>query len=207
MTLNEFTTEIAQRFGKELDMQYRQGLVPQINHWRSRLIRNSLQKNPGEKSQFLQSIYIPLTYGNYSCGPIQCQGSYSGTLPTLLRIGDTPFEYLGSTDGTSPYRFDDIGTDTWVSQGMTAHLFNNYRLDNNVVSIKNKRITAVMATGIFDSPEKAMEWQCNYTKTGCDWWNEEYPITGDIAAMVKTSLWQELGAPKEVLPERKDQDE
>jgi hypothetical protein len=207
MTLNEFTTEIAQRFGKELDMQYRQGLVPQINQWRSRLIRNSLEKHPNEKSQFLQKIYIPLIYGDYSCGSFQCQGSYSQPLPKLLRIGDTPFEYLGAGDGSSPYRSTDIGTEPWINQGMTAHLFNNYRIDNNVLIIPGKRIGAVTGAGIFDEPERAMEWQCKNTQTGCDWWNTEYPITGDIAAMVKTSLWQELGEPKETLPKHEDQDE
>lgn len=206
MTLNQFTTEIAGRYGRELDMQYRQWLVPQIGHWRSRLIRNSLEKRPQDKGQFLQSIYIPLTYGDYTCGGFECQGSFSATLPKLVRIGDTPFEYLGSLDGKSPYRYNDIGTESYISEGMTAHLFHGYRLDNNTVVIPDKRIKAVMATGIFDEPEKAMEWQCKYTGTGCDWWNAEYAITGDIAALIKTALWEELG-PQGDKPAREDQDE
>lgn len=207
MTLNEFTTEIAGKFGKELDLQYRQWLVPQINHWRSRLIRNSLEKRPNEKSQFLQTIYIPLTYGDFVCGTFTCQGSYSEKIPKLLRIGDTPFEYLGSSDGSSPYRYNDIGTNAWISKGITAWHFHNYNLINDQVIIPDKRITAVTAAGIFDEPQKAAEWQCKNTGTGCDWWNAEYPVTGDIAANIKKALWDDLGAPKEILPQKSDQDE
>lgn len=207
MTLNELTTEIAGRFGKELDMQYRQLLVPQINQWRSRLIRNSLEKRPQERSQFLQNIYIPLTYGQFNCSELACMGSYSEEIPMLLRIGDTPFEYLGSPDGSSPYRYNDIGTEAWLSEGITAHHFHGYQLANNQIVIPGKRIGQVLATGIFDEPEKAMEWQCRNTGTGCDWWNAKYPCSGDILAIMKTSLWQELGEPKEILPKKSDQDE
>ena len=158
MTLNEFTAELAARYGKQLDMQYRQWLVPQIGQWRSRLIRNSLEKRPQDKSRFLQSIRIPLTYGDYTCAGLECMGSISEEVPRLVRIGDTPFEYLGGADGRSPYRYNDIGTEAYIEQGMTAHLFGGYRLDNNKVIIPNKRISEVMATGIFDEPEKALEW-------------------------------------------------
>lgn len=207
MTLNEFTTEIAARFGKELDMQYRQWLVPQINHWRSRLIRNSLTKKPQERSQFLQTIHIPLTYGNYICEGFTCKGSYSEKLPKLLRLGDTPFEYLGGIDRKSPYRYTDVGTDAYINAGMTAHHFHNYDMPNNTILIADKRIGSVMGVGIFDEPEKAMEWECNHSDTGCDWWNEPYAVSGDIANDIKTALWDQLGAPKEVLPQKQDQDE
>lgn len=204
MTLNELTTEIAKGHGRELDLQYRQSLVPQINHFRSRFIRNSLGKNPKEKSQFMQSIIIPLTYGDYVCGDFVCKGSYSEVLPDIFRIGDTPFEYLGATDGSSPYRSNDIGTDTWINQGMTADRYYGYNLINKQVIIKNKRIDRVMASAIFDEPEKAMEWQCKKTGQGCDWWNSPYPITGDIYALILTTLHDLL---KENKPEKQDQDE
>lgn len=207
MTLNEFTTEIAAKFGKELDLQYRQWLIPQINQWRSRLIRNSLEKRPNERGQFLQSINIPLTYGNYICEGLTCIASYSQPLPKLLRIGDTPFEFLGSVDGSSPYRYNDIGTDEYIAEGITAHLFYPYSLDNDKIIIKNKRIAIVKGTGIFDEPEKAMEWQCRNAGEGCDWWNALYPVSGDIASDIKKALWDQLGSPKEILPQKSDQDE
>lgn len=209
MTLNQLTTEIAGRFGKELDMQYKQWLVPQVNQWRSRLIRNSLEKNPQDKSQFIQNIHIPLTYGNYTspCSGLSCMGSYSEEIPKLFRIGSTPFEYIGPSDGSSPYRNDDIGTAHYIAQGMTSHLYNDYELWDNRVIIKNKRIASIMGAGIFDEPEKVMAWQCKNSNQGCDWWNEEYPCTNDVTNMIVTSMWQTLGEPKAVLPEKQDQDE
>lgn len=207
MTLNELTTEIAGKYGKQLDMQYRQWLVPQINQWRSRLIRNSLEKRSNERGQFLQSIVIPLTYGSYTCSGIACMGSYSEKLPKLLRIGDTPFEFLGSLDGSSPYRYTDTGTDHYISQGKTAHHFISYDMDNDRLIIRNHRIGQVMGKGIFDEPEKVGEWQCKSTGTGCDWWNADYPVTGDIANDLKTAIWDQLGKTTEVLPSHKDQDE
>lgn len=202
---------IAGRFGKQLDLQYRQWLVPQINAWRSRLIRNTLEKRPQDKNRFLQSIQIPLTYGNITCG-FECMGSYSDTLPEVVRIGDTPFEYFGSVDGSSPFRFNDTGTDPWISQGMTAHLYHTYRLDteHGRVILPNQRITKVMATGIFDQPNEALAWQCSNGDGGCDWWNAEYPISGDILEMVKKALWDELdepGKPQEIQPAKANQDE
>lgn len=207
MTLNEFTTEIAGKYGKQLDLQYRQWLVPHINHWRSRLIRNSLQKNPNERSQFLQKIEIPLTYGNYICAGFSCTASYSEAIPKLLRIGDTPFEYLGPADGSSPFRYNDIGTAHYINAGMTAHLFLYYEMENDKVLIKNQRIARVSGAGIFDEPEKAMEWQCKTQSSGCDWWNEQYPVTGDIANDIKTGLWSQLDERGEIKPAHKDQDE
>jgi hypothetical protein len=207
MTLNEFTSELAARYGKELDMQYRQWLVPQIGQWRSRLIRNTIEKNPQDKSQFLQSIKVPLTYGDYVCGDIDCKGSFSEELPKLVRIGSTPFEYVGSIDGKSPYRYNDMGTEDYINQGMTAHLFLGYRVDNNTIVIPDHRIKEVKATGIFDEPEKAMEWQCRTENIGCDWWNADYPITGDIASLVKTAIWNELDPTRGEDPKRADQDE
>lgn len=207
MTLNEFTTEIAARVGKELDLQYRQWLVPQINQWRSRLIRNSLEKRPQERSQFLQSIIIPLTYGTYNCAGLPCVGSYSEPIPGLLRIGDTPFEYLGATDGSSPYRYNDIGTDSYINAGKTASHFLSYNMDNRMIIIKNHQIGEVGATGIFDEPNEIIQWQCQKQNQGCDWWNESYPISGDVAANVKTAIWDELGVPKGAMPQKQDQDE
>jgi len=206
MTLNEFTTEIAARYGKELDMQYRQWLVPQINHWRSRLIRNSLNKNPSSRSQFLQTIHIPLTYGNYICEGFTCEGSYSEKLPKLIRLGDTPFEYLGGIDRRSPYRYNDAGTDTWIEGGITAHKFHSYGMPNDTILILGKRIASVTGIGIFDEPEQAILWECN-NGGNCDWWNAEYAVTGDIANDIKTALWDQLGSPKETLPQKSDQDE
>lgn len=207
MTFNELTTEIAGRYGKQLDMQYRQWLVPQINGWRSRLIRNSLEKRPNERSQFLQSIVIPLTYGSYTCSGIPCMASYSEPIPTLLRIGDTPFDYLGALDGSSPYRYNDIGTAHYINAGMTAHLYLYYEMDNNRILIKNQRIGQVMGAGIFDEPDKVGQWQCKTNNTGCDWWNEPYPMSKDIENDLKNALWQQLGSPKESLPAHQDQDE
>lgn len=207
MTLNEFTAEIAGRFGKELDLQYRQWLVPQINQWRSRLIRNSLEKRPNERNQFVQFIRIPLSYGDFVCGPLECQGSFSQPLPKLLRIGDTPFEYLGATDMSSPYRYNDIGTNAYINAGKTSSLFYSYNLVNDVVIIPGKRISEVGGAGIFDEPEKVMDWKCKQGQGGCDWWNEPYPISNDVANDVKQAIWQQLGAPKETLPQKQDQDE
>jgi hypothetical protein len=207
MTLNEITTIIAGRFGKELDMQYRQWLVPQINAWRSRLIRNTLQKNPQDKSRFMQTIQIPLTYGDYTCDVLDCQGSVSDELPEVVRIGDTPFEYLGGADLKSPYRFDDVGTSPWIGRGMTAHMFHTYLLDNNRIIIPGERIGKVVATAIFDQPDQAMQWQCNKAGIGCDWWNAPYPISGDIQTDLTIALQNGLGQPKEILPAKTDQDE
>lgn len=207
MTLNEFTTQIAGRFDKQFDMQYRQWLVPHINTWRSRLIRNSLQKNPTEKGQFLQTIQIPLTYGNYNCGGFECMGSYSKELPKLLRFGSTPFEYLGGIDSQSPYRYNDMGTSGYINEGKTARHFLSYEIRNNLVILPKARVELVMGSGIFDEPEKALEWQCKQGQGGCDWWNAEYPVTNDIAAMIRDGLWEQLDERGNLEESPKNQDQ
>jgi len=206
MTLNEITTLIAGRFGKELDLQYRQWLVPQINAWRSRLIRNTLQKNPQDRDRFMQTIQIPLTYQDYTCG-LGCMGSMSEELPDVVRVGELPFEYFGGADLKSPYRYNDVGTDSWISRGMTAHMFHTYLLDNKRAIVPNERIGKLVGRGIFEKPDLAMQWQCQHAGVGCDWWNAEYPISGDIQTDLTTAIQQGLGEPKEVLPARPDQDE
>lgn len=207
MTLNEFTTEIAARLDRQYDLQYRQWLVPQINQWRSRLIRNSLTKDSSSRGQFLQTIHIPLTYGDVACGKLTCKGSYSEKIPKLLRIGDTPFEYLGSGDTTSPFRYNDQGTSIYINAGKTASHFIHYEINNSKIIIHNRRIDSIIGTGIFDEPQKALKWECDNGQGGCDWWNEEYPVSGDIAADIARAIWDALGVPRETLPQKQDQDE
>lgn len=207
MTLNKITAVIAGRVGKELDLQYRQWLVPQVEAWRSRLIRNTLSKNPMERTQFVQSILIPLTYGTIECGGLACTGSYSEVLPGLLRIGPTPFDYLGSTDGSSALRFNDPGTAPYLQIGKIASKFPAYEMINNQVFIPGHSIKEVKGVGIFDEPSIVMQWQCTKNQENCDWWNAEYPISGDILAMAKTAIWEELGLPKETLPQTLKQEE
>lgn len=207
MTPNELTTIIAARFGKETDINYRRWLMPQINVWRSRFIRNSLEKNPKELYAFLQTITIPMKYGNVTCGGYTCMGSYSEITPKLLRIGNTPFHYLGAVDGKSPYRYNDAGTSAYLEHSASAKYFHAYEYPNGQVIIPNKNIKVLRGTAIFDEPDRAAEWECSTLgTTGCDWWNADYPISGDIVAMIKTAIFDELGVPRDVLPEKQDQD-
>lgn len=197
MTLNEITTMIAGRVGREMDMQYRQWLVPSIEAWRGRLIRNSLGKNGMERSQFVQSITIPMVYDNGF--------SKSAVVPGLLRFGPTPFDYLGSPDGSSPFRFNDPGTSPYIQTGIGGS-FPYYEMVNGCVKVKGL-VEQLRGDGIFDEPSKIMDWQCRSGGGGCDWWNMPYPMGSDILAMLKTATWEELGLPRETLPTTQKQDE
>lgn len=198
MTLNEITTTIAARMDRQFDLQYRQWLVPKVEAWRSRLIRNTLSKSPMERSQFVQAIRIPLTYSNGV--------NRSEPIPTLLRIGPVPFDYVGPADLSSPFRFNDPGTSHFVQLSKIGGKFPYYEIPDNRVIIRGLQLPEVTGVGIFDEPSKIMEWQCGAGVGNCDWWNAPYPISGDVLAMANTAIWEELGLPKETLPKTQKQD-
>jgi len=185
MTPNEITTLIASNLDKQLDTPFKLMMIERVNYWRSRLIKNSVEKDEKERKFFKQTIYMKMKEINeVECEVPYCQCKVSITIdkvPKPLRVNGILFDYVGAIDGNNPFKE--------VANGMLSYYLNSkygakqgyYTYENDHIKVYNvPNIPIIRVDGIFDNPEEALQLTCKTIEEACDYWNQEYPITGDI---------------------------
>ena len=193
MTPNEITTVIAQTLGREFDIPFRLQLMERVRVWRSRMIANSLQKNPAQRKFFRQPYYVPMSQQiSVPCATlVSCAISVSvKPLPQLIRAGSTLFDYIGGVDGNSPFREVQPGTSNYMGTGRFAKHFPQFEYNNNLIYSTKKDLPLIRVDAIYDDPMYIFECNCLSAHTDCDTWNMEYPMSGDIAQLVIQSILQ-----------------
>lgn len=195
VTPNTITTEIGSHLGRELDEPFKRLLLAKVDAWRSRLIRNSLQTKPQESKFFRQTIYVPMEAGSLvpECiGAEVCPAAISiKIIPIPLRIGSTLFDYVGSVDGKEPFYEQSPGTGNFFSamKYLGATVKYSYVLGRFEVP-DHPNLPALRVDGIFDSPASVMEFNCANSGVGCDYWDQPYPVTGDVKQMIVQGILQ-----------------
>lgn len=194
MTPNEITTLIASNLDKELDMPFRLQLMERVKYWRSRLIANSIQKNPAQRKFFKQPYYVKM----YTGFPAECVAGV-GTkasisiedIPLPIRAGNTLFDYVGGIDGKSPFREALTGTQNYLNTGKFASKFPAYNYAIKL-TVDDPGIPIVLIEGIFDDPMLIMENNCACLPTAgdCDVWNKTFPCSGDLMQLIVQSILQ-----------------
>lgn len=198
-SLNKITTEIATSLRKELDEPFKRILAEKVDNWRSRLIRNSLQEKPLESKFFRQTIWVPLQMVNPipdcvegSDGAPVCDMLRSTVkLPTPLRYSTALFDYVGSVDGKNAFSEGAPGTEQYLLAGKYSRHSVYYSFPNGFLEIdeRQRSIPMVRVDAVFDKPSEAMEFNCANSGQ-CDYWDEPYPVTGDILQMIIQSILQ-----------------
>lgn len=196
MTPNEITTLIASNLKKELDTPFKKQLWERIKYWRSTLIKQSLDKVRQDAHFFRQTLYLPMEKVNeLICidGELECYVSRTqDEIPTPLRITDAGvLEYIGGIDGSSPFGYADSGTLRYLRAGKYSQLslFPYYRYENNKIITTLPDLPKIRISGVFSDPEVAMQYKdCEKVNKKCDWWNEEVPMSGDIAQRIVQSI-------------------
>lgn len=191
LTLASLTTEIATHLGKELDNPFKRVLAQKVDNWRSRLIRNSLQDKLGEAHFFVQTVYLPLELMSPvpECLHIPVCDVLVTTrdIPQTVRYGsNSQFEFVGAPDGFEAFTEAAPGTQEALMQGKHSKKKIFYTLVNKRFELRSKATLALpwMRVGaIFDKPLEAMELNCAQG-IDCDYWDQPYPVTGDIAQMI-----------------------
>lgn len=191
MTWNELATLIAAQMGRPFDTPLKLMLVDEIKLMRSRLLKDTLKRNPQDAVAFEQVIYTALEDNpDPSCVPdgVLCP-TYRSTLkiPQPIRLLSGLFSYVGSVDGKRPYRI--LGaTGSYLTGGKYAKAvrFFDYRTER-IVLTHNPRV--IMIRAVFDDPLKVQS--CD-SVTGalstCDPLDTDIPVTGDVLQNIKDYL-------------------
>jgi len=193
MSPNEITTLLASNFERELDIPFRLQLMERVKYWRSRLIANSLQKEPGQRKFFRQTLYVKMTTAfaaDCVAGIGEQQSISVESIPLLIRAGTTLFDYVGGIDGKSPFRELTPGTANYLSGGHFSHMFPAYEYSDKL-RVDKTGIPVVRIDGIFDDPLLAQQMNCACMGTvDCDTWDMEFPCSGDILQLIIQSILQ-----------------
>lgn len=186
-TLATITSEIASNLKKELDEPFKRILADKVDAWRSTLLRRTLKENPQERVHFRQTIYVLLEEVN----PIpECVDANSPVcsvmrstlpLPTAVRAGGIQYDYVGSGDGNNAFQRKLPGTGYIMRQGKYSKNKVLWDEVNKNLEIDGAPgIPFVRVDGVFDKPEQVAKFNCSSVGRGCDYWNEPYPVSGDI---------------------------
>jgi hypothetical protein len=187
-TLNTITTTIAGHFDREQDEPFKRSLAVPVDAWRSKLITNSLEKHPEQRKFFRQTIWVPMK----SVQPVPCPlpmnmcpvAKSKFAIPRPLRLQGILYDYVGSIDGRNPFKEAAPGTVDYLSAGKYSKNTVFWENENQYIKIADKsKLPKIRIDGVFDRPLDVMMINCQ-TNNDCDYWNMDYPATGDIIQMI-----------------------
>lgn len=210
MTLNEVTTLIASQLKKELDIPFKLMLAERIQVWRSRLFKNTLDKDAKERKFFRQTLYLPMikTTDTPACtGFPGCDIAQTvDQLPNPLRANGILFDYVGSVDGTTPFKEVTAGFQAYANSGKYSKNVIPFTWDGRKIAVySNPNLPFLRVDGIFDNPELAATLNCsNGQSSNCDFWETEYPVTGDIMQLIIQSIIQIDYGGRPITPDSKE---
>lgn len=190
MTPNEITTLIATNLDKELDLPFKLQLMERVKYWRSRLIANSVGKEPAQRKFFRQSLYLQMStqFANDAVAGVGKPQSISTKIPLVVRINTTIFDYVGGIDGQSPFREIQPGTGNYLTTGKFAGQFIAYEYANQRIYTDKTNVPMIRVDAIFDDPMAVQELSCSCQNIECDTWDSEFPCSGDIMQLIVQSI-------------------
>lgn len=197
MTPNEITTAIALKYGKTLDMPFKLALMKRVDAWRSRHIRNSLEKDKKDRKFFIQTIYVPLhEEKELLCDlPVKlCDVAVSPELPDPLRANSVLFDFVGGINGSNPFYQSEPGIMQYLRKGKYSGNRIMYDwINNKIVVYGNSKLPMVRIDAIWDNPSDLAAYTCAASSTDdsdCDFWNQKYPATNEITQQIIQTIEQ-----------------
>lgn len=198
MTPNEITTAIALKYGKALDMPFKLALMKRVDAWRSRHIRNSLEKDKKDRKFFIQTIYVKMhKEKEVQCDlPVKlCDVAVSELLPNPLRANSVLFDFVGGINGSNPFYHSEPGIVQYLSKGKYTGTRTMYDwINNTIVVYGNPELPMIRVDAIWDNPTDITAFTCkantDVTNESCDFWNQEYPATNEILQQIIQTIEQ-----------------
>jgi hypothetical protein len=192
MTPNEITTAIALKYNKVLDMPFKLALMERVNAWRSRAIRNSLERNSKDRKFFIQTIYVKMhKEKEYECDlPVTlCDVAVSEIIPAPLRANGVSFDFVGAINGSNPFYEVGPGMAQYLRKGKyTGNRMMYDWINDRLVVMGNPELPMIRIDAIWDDPLAISDFLCKPASTpgdaDCDFWNQEYPATREIIQQI-----------------------
>jgi hypothetical protein len=201
MTPNELTTLLAEPYARQFDEPFKLMIFDRAMIWYSRLVRNTIEKDPRRRQEFTRSVIVPMQ-------PVTALYAESKeVLSSPLFVNGILFDYVGSSDGTSPaIRISSPATlEIFANNKYQKHQFYFSHLGNKIQFYKNPNIKHVRVDGVFLKLQKIHECQtCECDDCGelesVDFWNTDLGIPGDIEQLIVAAVEQDLRANR-ILPD------
>lgn len=192
-TFNELAVLIAEPLKRPLDVSFREQLKERIRYWRSRLLKNSLDKKPSDRKFFIQPVTVQMEEVDAAqCNiSLDCKVLRSKVrIPTILRANSILFDFIGSVEGSNPYRLASRWQMYYFLQDKYASKVTTYISfeDGYLIIPYSPLVQFVRVEAIFEDPEAAAILTCEATTADCNFAESEYPVPGDIGQLIVQSI-------------------
>lgn len=174
MTYNELATILAHYMGDPTSIPFREEAKRMINTKRSTMIRQSLEKSPGDRRFFLQTVLRDLQIADRpSCPgvPDTCPVLRTvTTVPEPLRANGIYYDYIGTPSRQTSYPLiDAVAIPTYSYNKYTGKRPYIFEQDDYLYLVNDQTLKCLMIVGIFDSPSLT---ECQH--------DAEYPAPLDV---------------------------
>jgi len=193
-TLDQYSVLIAERVGRQFDVAFREMCKDRFKYWRARLLKDSLEKKPGDKKYFTQTIYMPMenrldtACSGLDCIPVSKTISVSKyDVPGTIRTGKM-YEYLGAINGRKAFVEGSASNSDILAAGRFPDTV--YWKWNQKVAVDKASIPVIMIQDVFDDPEAARPFECLDGTTCLTVENWIFPISGDLAQQCIQYIYQ-----------------
>lgn len=187
-TIKEIAVLIAEPLNRPLDTVFLNQLKDRIKYWRSRLLKNTLDKTPADRKFFLQTVTMELEEVDaVDCNiPVNdCKvWRTKSKVPVPFRANSILFDYVGSVDHGNPFKYTKrwelpyLLSNKYMPKVTSFYAFEDGKIISNVPWITLELIP--------DDPEEALSLACG--TTDCDTTEQDFPIPGDIAQLIVQSI-------------------
>lgn len=207
-SLNDISELLAERVGRQLDKPFKKELKDLIVVKRSRFLRNSLEKRPADKRFYLQSFHVKLKKVDRTdeCSdeiPKGCDIVFKSEqeIPSPLRLGVHPFEYVGAVGGNDPFGWTTFGTVNYTKHHPYGAKNGKYTYINDYLYVFNKNLPEIRVEGIFDDPRLLAAFNKCGSDKPCYSDQDKFPVdNATLELIIKDILSNEL----RLLPKEED---
>lgn len=208
-SLNQLAETLAERAGRQFDIPFQEEMKGLVGIWRSRLLRDSLERRKGDRMYFRQYLEVPLVQVNVSelpGFPDRPVWRTETELPDPVRSNNIAFDYVGSPDKLSQIQL--FTEQHEVIPALNARYTGSRPKAlwlNKFIYVWNWRGPWLGVSSVYDNPEELAKFRCNCGEDICFDHDKPYPVSGDlqqriIQAILATELRITLQPETKVVP-------
>lgn len=184
---------LAEREGRQFSNPFQEEMKALIHINRSKLVRNTLERNRGDRVFFRQYFEVPMIVVNKSELPgfpnlplmrTECK------LPNPLRANGIVFDYIGSADKLSTFQLftEQHEVIPALNAQYTGKKLKGLWLNNYIYVFGTLNLPYIGGAAIFDDVRAIADFKCNCGTTPCYDDDMEYPVPRDIQRDIIASI-------------------
>jgi hypothetical protein len=192
-SLNELAEVLAERAGRQFSQPFNMEMKALIHLWRSRLTRDTLERNRQDRIFFRQWFEVPLELTNLSHFPgfpdIPVMRSVC-KVPNPLRANGIVFDYIGSPDRMSQFQ---VFTEQHelipaLNARYTGRKIKVLYMEERLYVFNTLVLPVLLGASVFDDVMAVEKYGCNCNKSLCYDDDCEYPVPREIQQKIIQSI-------------------